>query len=176
MTQFAIRTATTNDLEALVTLYGEARSWLAKNGTNQWATNTPEKVQARLRRSIERRECWIAEVDGSPVGMMTVDEFADPEFWTADDNPSSALYVHRMVVARSAAGNNVGGKLLDQAEKLAAARGKKWLRLDAWRTNEPLHAYYERQGFDAVRIVNLSHRGSGALFQRLVGGEKARRH
>lgn len=74
-----------------------------------------------------------------------------------------------MVVDRSAAGRDVGGKLLDWAESLAAARGRKWLRLDAWRTNEQLHAYYRRQGFTRFKVVDLSHRGSGALFQRRVG-------
>jgi GNAT superfamily N-acetyltransferase len=73
-----------------------------------------------------------------------------------------------MVVDRLAAGQGVGGQLLDWAERLAASRGCTWLRLDAWRTNAPLHAYYQRQGFDPVRVVDLSHRGSGALFQRRV--------
>ncbi|MFC3384713.1 GNAT family N-acetyltransferase [Couchioplanes azureus] len=164
----------TSDLEALVALYEEARSWLAKKGSNQWAANTPDRIRTKLLPSIERGECYVAEIEGRQVGMMTVDEFADPEFWAADDDPSDALYVHRMVVARSASGNNVGGKLLDEADKLAATRGKRLLRLDAWRTNEPLHAYYARQGFDAVRVVNLRHRGSGALFQRPVGKRAAR--
>ncbi|MEU7909175.1 GNAT family N-acetyltransferase [Actinoplanes sp. NPDC049118] len=100
--------------------------------------------------------------------MITVDDYADPEFWTAQDDPDSALYVHRMVVDRVAGGNGVGGRLLDWAERLASSLGRTWLRLDAWRTNAPLHAYYQRQGFVPVRTVNLSHRGSGALFQRRV--------
>jgi hypothetical protein len=40
------------------------------------------------------------------------------------------------------------------------------LRLDAWRTNEALHAYYRKAGFQHVRTVEYPHRGSGALFQR----------
>jgi hypothetical protein len=30
--------------------------------------------------------------------MITVDDFADAEFWGSGDRPSDALYVHRMVV------------------------------------------------------------------------------
>jgi ribosomal protein S18 acetylase RimI-like enzyme len=104
--------------------------------------------------------------------MITVDDYADPEFWTAEDWPDSALYLHRMVVDRSAAGQNVGERLLDLAQDLAEASGKQWLRLDAWRTNTPLHSYYQQQGFNIVRIVSLSHRGSGALFQRPVGPDR----
>jgi GNAT superfamily N-acetyltransferase len=99
---------------------------------------------------------------------MTVDEYADPEFWHPEDDPGSALYVHRMVVRRSEAGRDLGAVLLDCAEQLAADRRKKWVRLDARRTNTDLHAYYVAHGFTHVRTVCLDHRPSGALFQRPV--------
>jgi hypothetical protein len=44
------------------------------------------------------------------VGTITVDEFADPEFWRPDDNPASALNLHRMM----------SEELLRFAEDLAA--------------------------------------------------------
>lgn len=104
--------------------------------------------------------------------MVTVDGFADPEFWSADDSPDDALYVHRMVVDRNYAGKHIGKALLDWATNLAIAQGKAWLRLDAWATNTALHNYYERQGFSLVRIVSYEHRGSGALFQRAVARDE----
>jgi hypothetical protein len=63
------------------------------------------------------------------------------------------------------------GKQLDQAflafvDRLATAAGARWIRLDAWKDNRALHDYYLRSGFQHVRTVNFSHRGSGALFQR----------
>lgn len=102
------------------------------------------------------------------IGTITVDDFADPEFWSATDSPESALYVHRMVVDRGVKGRNIGGALLDAAADIAKAGNRRWLRLDAWRTNSALHKYYERQGFVRVRTVNLAHPGSGALFQKEV--------
>ena len=155
-------------MDCLVRMYQAARQWLAEMGSDQWAGNTEEKARRNITCSVKRGECYLAEIDGRPVGMITVDDYADPEFWRPDDQPETALYVHRMVVDRSASGANVGGKLLDWANGIAAARGRRWLRLDAWRTNLQLHAYYERQGFNVVRMVDLNHRGSGALFQRSV--------
>jgi GNAT superfamily N-acetyltransferase len=168
MSEVNIRRAAADDTDALVGLYQAAQRWLAEIGSDQWAKNTEEKARNYITRSIERGECWLAEMQGLVVGMITVDDHADPEFWTPQDEPEDALYVHRMVVDRLAAGKGVGGQLLDWSESLAASRGCTWLRLDAWRTNAPLHAYYQRQGFTPVRVVNLSHRGSGALFQRRV--------
>jgi GNAT superfamily N-acetyltransferase len=169
MSDVKIRRAIAGDTDALVCLYQAAQRWLAEIGSDQWAKNTEQKIRTNIACSIDRGECWLAETgDGIVVGMITVDDYADPDFWTPQDDPHDALYVHRMVVDRGVSGKGVGAQLLDWAESLAASRGRKWLRLDAWRTNVPLHAYYERQGFAPVRIVELSYRGSGALFQRRV--------
>ncbi|MEV6811820.1 GNAT family N-acetyltransferase [Micromonospora sp. NPDC051296] len=168
MSELRIRAATAGDVQQLLDLYEDAQQWLIGQGTDQWANNTREKMHPRFMRSIEQGECYIAENDAGLVGMVTVDEYADPEFWRPEDQPGAALYVHRMVVDRASAGRGIGGALLNWAAKVAASKGRRWLRLDAWRTNPALHGYYERQGFTPVRVAELAHRGSGALFQRSV--------
>jgi hypothetical protein len=60
--------------------------------------------------------------------------------------------------------------LLDWASRRAASLGKRWVRLDAWRSNAELQDYYSRRGFKRVRVVELPHRQSGALFERAAGG------
>lgn len=169
MNDLLIRRATVKDLHGLLDLYEAAQRWLKEQGSDQWSNNSRDKMRPRFMRSIHQGECYVAEDDGTLVGMVTVDDFADPEFWRPEDRPAAALYVHRMVVDRNRSGQNIGGALLDWAAKVAASKGRRWLRLDAWRTNDALHRYYERQGFIPVRVVELAHRGSGALFQRPVG-------
>lgn len=161
-----------DDVDTVRGLQREAVAWLAVIGSDQWqpdamARLAPDRDEGRsLEAGIERREVVLALDDGVVVGTLTVDDYADPDFWTPDDHPETALYLHRMVVTRSAAGRDIGGAMLEWAADLATARGLTWLRLDAWRTNERLHAYYLRHGFTLVRTVDLPHRGSGALFQR----------
>ncbi len=109
------------------------------------------------------------------MGTVTVQRQADLEWW-ADDDPESALYVHDLAVSRAAAGQSVGAQLLNWAGRLAARSEKPWLRLEAWKTNSVLHRYYLNQGFELLRIVDLPHRNSGALFQRPTGTAVTRRH
>jgi GNAT superfamily N-acetyltransferase len=52
--------------------------------------------------------------------MITLDDRADPEFWTPAEQAEPALYLHRMVVARSASGHRTGRLLLDWAVNRAA--------------------------------------------------------
>lgn len=157
-----------DDAPAIHALRAEAREWLSARGSDQWdrvRDSDPESPRS-LEGSIRRGDVYVVRDGSAIVATITVDTYADPEFWTPEDEPDSALYVHRMIVARSAAGANLGGRLIDWAAQLATERGKRWLRLDAWRSNLDLHAYYARHGFEHVRTVHLPHRGSGALFQR----------
>ncbi|MEW2315210.1 GNAT family N-acetyltransferase [Streptomyces bauhiniae] len=164
MTNLSIRPARPDELGTVETLLRGASSWLASRGIDQWQY-PPHRD--RIMAALEQGVCFLAFEDEEPIATIQVDEFADPEFWTPDDDPNDALYVHRMAISREAAGGGIGGRLLDWAADRAAWQGKGWLRLDAWKDNEGLHRYYKGAGFTLLRIVNLPHRRSGALFQRV---------
>ncbi|MFF1546009.1 GNAT family N-acetyltransferase [Streptomyces sp. NPDC058291] len=165
----AIRPAREDDLETVIELWDHAASWLRDRGSDQW--QYPPRAE-RIKENIAAGECWIIEDDGVPVATITVDDHADPDFWTPEEAAETALYVHRMAVRRDVSGLELGSSMLDWASQLAADQGKQWLRLDAWRDNERLHDYYGSRGFTHIRTVEASGRRSGALFQRPAGHER----
>ncbi|MEU7377187.1 GNAT family N-acetyltransferase [Streptomyces albidoflavus] len=166
-----IRPAMQDDLETVVRLWEHAAAWLREEGVDQW--QYPPRVE-RIEANIAAGECWIIDVDNAPVATITVDQHADPDFWTEQEAQEAALYVHRMVVRRDVAGLDLGSAMLDWASRIAADQGKQWLRLDAWRDNEGLQSYYRTRGFDHVRTVEAEGRRSGALFQRPAGQVRGR--
>ncbi|QPP07030.1 GNAT family N-acetyltransferase [Streptomyces bathyalis] len=163
MNHVRIRAAQPDERAVVEALLTEASQWLASRGIDQWQF-PPHRD--RIEKALEHGECFLVICNGEPVGTITVDDYADPEFWTDADDPDDALYVHRMAVSRAASGMDLGAIMLDWATKRASQQGKAWLRLDAWKTNPGLHSYYANHGFTLVRIVDLGHRRSGALFQR----------
>ncbi len=161
--ELTVRTANTADLPAVLALLKEASAWLRSKGVDQW--QRPPRVD-RLRADIERGEVFLAEDGtGEPIATLTLTPDADPDFWTSADEPHAALYVHRLVTARRVAGHGLGAALLDWAAQRAHRQGHRWLRLDAWRTNQGLLDYYRRLGWTHLRTVNKPGRFSGALFQ-----------
>jgi GNAT superfamily N-acetyltransferase len=158
---YRLRRATPADQSAVEQMWRDASAWLAWVGSDQW--QYPPRL-GRIELAVLAGTCWLVEHDGTAVATITLDHYADPEFWAADDDPASALYVHRMIVAER--GTGLGASLLDWAGEQAEAAGRVWVRLDAWKSNAALHAYYRSQRFAHVRTVDLPHRGSGALFQR----------
>jgi len=155
--------ATRADLPEVLQVLNEAAAWLHSRGLDQWPDGFgPERIGPM----VDRREVWIARDGGRAVGTMTISGEADPDFWTAAESSQSAVYVSKLAITRDEAGSGLGSLLLRWAVDYAARIGCEWVRLDAWRTNEGLHAYYQRQGWDHLRIVSLPHRRSGGLFQR----------
>jgi hypothetical protein len=51
------------------------------------------------------------------------------------------------------------------ARQLAWDNGAQWVRLDAWRSNDKLHAYYRDRGWQEIRSVEQPWRSSGMLYQ-----------
>ncbi|MGH3811609.1 MAG: GNAT family N-acetyltransferase [Pseudonocardiaceae bacterium] len=156
-----IRRALLDDLPAVQRLLAEASRWLRSRGIDQWPTPFPID---RLQPSVERGETYLLWDDLTPVGTLTLDEVGDPEFWEPHP-PDDALYIHKMAVARSRAGQGIGALLLAWSADEALNRDRRWLRWDAWKSNQDLQAYYRRLGGKHLRTVDLAHRSSGALFQ-----------
>ncbi|MGP3753798.1 GNAT family N-acetyltransferase [Streptomyces sp. IBSNAI001] len=147
----------------------EAEAWLGTKGTDQWSDpETGGKAISKWRASIDEGRAWVVVTDGGNILATVSRGPVDRDFWTDDDRPESALYLYKLIVARQAAGRQLGARLVDWTSRLAALEGRDWVRIDTWRTNGGLHAYYERLGFEHVRTESPQHRRSGWLAQRAV--------
>jgi ribosomal protein S18 acetylase RimI-like enzyme len=164
--QLIIRAARTDDLPAIAELLDEAGDWMRSHGiTDQWPIRFP---LTDLAARIDRSELHIAYDHATPVGTFALDNHADPEFWHDDPDGTAAGYLHRLAVARAHAGHGIGAQLVDHAADLVADSRRRWLRLDCAKNNTRLHHYYRHLGFTHVGSIDLAHRKSGALFQRLT--------
>jgi ribosomal protein S18 acetylase RimI-like enzyme len=173
-----LRRAEPADLRGVLALLADTAGWLHRRGLRQWPREGfgPDRIMPL----IEERVLYLLDdelraldPDGRemPVATIALDRHADPEFWTEDDDPDAALYVHKLAVARPWSGSGLGDALLDWAGATAYGAGLPWLRLDCAKHNEGLQRYYRRRGFRHVRTVDLPHRASGALFERPAADE-----
>jgi GNAT superfamily N-acetyltransferase len=164
-----VRLADRRDLETILGFIEEAAAWLPMKDTDQWAVPWPTRARrnGRVKRGLKAQRTWIVEDDGVPVATITCRPDANPGLWTEPEQRDLALYVSRLIVSRSHAGQSVGSELVDWAG-LAAARqyGAQWIRIDVWTTNLLLHDYYQKRGFQFLRLCEDSAYPSAALFQK----------
>ncbi|MDA0637626.1 GNAT family N-acetyltransferase [Nonomuraea sp. MCN248] len=168
-----LRRAELDDLRGVLDLLADTAGWLHSRGVRQWPREGfgPDRIIPLIEQRVlfllqDELRALDPDGQGALVATIALDRHADPEFWTAADDPGAALYVHKLAVARSWSGSGLGDALLDWAGATAYGSGLPWLRLDCAKRNEVLQRYYRRRGFRHVRTVDLPHRASGALFQR----------
>jgi GNAT superfamily N-acetyltransferase len=161
-----IRRATPDDLPVILEFRNERAAWLGQLGSDQWQVGiTNDEFERRVHQSIEDGHTWMAvDTAGKAVGTIAIDQWSNPGLWS-DEELADAMIIHRMITPTSVAGQGIGRALLRQAVRIALQNGKRWLRLDAWTTNEGLHQYYEQAGFRHVRTADYPTT-STALFER----------
>lgn len=163
LTTLTIRQAMPEEFEVVFELLAETIQWLRSKGLDQWSTW--ETWRTKMQPSLARGDVWLLCDGESLIGTITVEMSGDPDFWTPAELAESSGYVSKLAVRRNRSGEELGRLLLDWASDHAYRHGCKWLRLDAWKTNERLHAYYNERGWKYVRTVEKEHRRSGTLFQ-----------
>lgn len=164
---YRIRPASPEDIPALMGLRTEAENWLQAIGSDQWSDREMgQRAIVKWRQTITEGRSWVI-IHPSDIVVGTVSRGpADSDFWQEDDQLHTALYLYKLIISRSVAGAGIGGLILDWACRVAALEGRRWVRLDCWRTATGLQQYYESAGFEHVRTEAPEHRRSGWLAQR----------
>jgi GNAT superfamily N-acetyltransferase len=164
---YRIRPATTGDIPDLMALRTEAEAWLQELGSDQWSDRElGERAIAKWHATINDGRAWtLLGQDGAVVGTVSRGP-ADADFWRESDELPSALYLYKLITSRAVAGAGLGSLVLDWACRIAALEGRRWVRIDCWRTATGLQRYYEQLGFRHVRTEAPAHRKSGWLGER----------
>lgn len=146
-------------------LRDESEQWLAARGIDQYRVG-PRAAAAHdaIDAAFDRGEFYGWQVEGHRIVAVAALTEPDRDFWTAEEVAQPAVYLGRFMTA--AHGQGYGAALLEALAEHARRTGHDRMRLDCWRTNTPLHAYYQRHGFFHVRTCRVPERRSGALFER----------
>lgn len=159
-----VRTATPDDLDALIKMRVAIEDRLHAAGIDQW--HNRDRGIRNLREGVQAGTTHVVvDPAGTVVATLTLSG-PDSDWWRKSDNPDSALYLYKFMITDPWRGSGLGEEMLDWACQQAQKQGKEVVRLDCWRTNTKLHEYYKQRGFYHVRTDIKAGRGSGALFER----------
>jgi ribosomal protein S18 acetylase RimI-like enzyme len=134
--------ATADDVDEGLDVLAEAAAWLRERGIEQWPRRFP---RGQIQESVARGETYVARYGDVTAGTLAL-QWDDAFFW--GERPPDAGYVHRVAVRRAFAGAGLGARLIEWADREAAACGRRYLRLDCMAENQRLRKYYERLGFE----------------------------
>ncbi|MGD8858308.1 MAG: GNAT family N-acetyltransferase [Chloroflexota bacterium] len=91
----------------------------------------------------------LALVDGAVVGLVLLIDSV-----SLDDviyRPRRYLEVDELAILPEYRSRGIGRRLMEEAERFAAARGIPTVELHVWEVNEQARAFYDRLGYRTIR-------------------------
>ncbi|WP_154794167.1 GNAT family N-acetyltransferase [Occultella kanbiaonis] len=157
------------DARDIVALRDGLAAWQESIGVTQWRVG--EVSQFVVERQVAAGEWYVLRRGGSLVAtarLLTRDEHTwGPEL----GGEGSAGYLHGLMVARTAAGEGLGGQILAWFCRVSASHGLPAARLDCVATNARLRRYYRDHGFTERGITDFGPTSGWApvrRFERLL--------
>jgi protein-tyrosine phosphatase len=166
-----VERATIADAPVVGALRDELASWMLQHGIRQWSPG--EMPLDWIEVCIAFGEVYLVSHDQQLVGSVTV-VWHDPLIW--GERPEPAGYIHMLMVDRAFAGHGIGRSILEWAEGVIDASGRRCARLDCVEGNQPLRAYYEAAGYAFVgnkTFPDLDWAGETALYEKQLQSETA---
>jgi GNAT superfamily N-acetyltransferase len=137
-----VRRAALAEVHDAVAIVREAATWAAARGIEVWG---PREIREEaFEASARKAELLIGFADQTPAATMLL-QTEDPIYWP-NETPASALYLHKVAIRRSFAGQGWLARLIDFAVVEANSAGIPRLRLDTI-LRPKLRSMYEQHGF-----------------------------
>ena len=163
--QLNIRPARPAELEDVARLYDELNDHLDA-GTNfpGWQKGVYPTLDT-ARAGLAEGALYLAfcgdELAGAAVLNQTQPSAYRTACWHIPASRREVLAVHTLAVHPRWMGRGVARELLEYAERLAARKGAKAIRLDTFQNNLPAIALYRSCGFALAGKVDLGYADSG---------------
>ena len=123
------------------------------SGIDQWdQTFPPEEI---VRKDIAGKTAYVYFKDGQICGMFVMDENQSPEYgsvkWQLPAEPVAVI--HRLAVKPACHRQGIASVLMDFAEREAAAKGYRVIRLDTYSHNSRATSLYLKRGYNQAGEV-----------------------
>ena len=145
--ELEFRRAGTDDLDALVALYGAAAQDMREKGIDQWDEYYPDREI--LAEDVESGDMTLGLLDGQLACAYVVNREYDPEYelgaWEHTEGDFCVL--HRLCVNPQLQGRGLARQAMARMEKNARDQGFDSVRLDVFSQNLHAQRLYERLGY-----------------------------
>lgn len=153
--EMEFRTATPDDLDALVSLYGAATQDMLRQGIDQWDEYYPDREI--LTEDVESGDMTLGLLDGEPACAWVVNREYEPEYVSGawEHTRGDFCVLHRLCVNPELQGRGLARQAMARMEKNAFDKGFDSVRLDVFSQNLHAQRLYERLGYKRTGEVRF---------------------
>ena len=153
--EMEFRTATIDDLDVLVALYGAATQDMLRQGIDQWDEYYPDREI--LTEDVESGDMTLGLLDGEPACAWVVNREYEPEYVSGawEHTGGDFCVLHRLCVNPELQGRGLARQAMARMEKNALDKGFDSVRLDVFSQNLHAQRLYERLGYKRTGEVRF---------------------
>ena len=153
--EMEFRTATPDDLDALVSLYGAATQDMLRQVIDQWDEYYPDREI--LSEDVESGDMTLGLLDGEPACAWVVNREYEPEYVSGawEHTGGDFCVLHRLCVNPELQGRGLARQAMARMEKNAFDKGFDSVRLDVFSQNLHAQRLYERLGYKRTGEVRF---------------------
>jgi ribosomal protein S18 acetylase RimI-like enzyme len=142
-----IRSATLEDIEALLNITKACAKHMIHNNIFQWNENYPNRNAFIT--DVHRNELYVLLDASQVVGCVVISTLMDEEYktvqWLSPDTTN--IYIHRLAIHPEAQGKGYAQQLMQFAENYAIENNYRSIRLDTFSKNHRNQKFYELRGY-----------------------------
>jgi ribosomal protein S18 acetylase RimI-like enzyme len=154
-----IRYATLNDLDTIMHLVNQAKSYFKSHDIDQWQDGYPNEES--FKDDIKKNHSYVLVDQDHVIGTMYFALEQEPTYdvikngkWLTD---TTYGVVHRVIVDESYKGHGLAKLLLEYAEDQAKAQQVKSIRMDTHQDNKSMQRFMKKNGFIYCGEISVSN-------------------
>ena len=168
-----IRQASSNDIDALVSLFEEARATIATLGIDQWQNGYPSR--SVIQEDIAKERSFVVEIEGTIIGTFVIITDGEPTYdrifdgaWLTGES-RAYFAIHRVAIALSCRGQGIAPAIMAVAAEQASAAGCASLRIDTHRGNVVMRRMLEKNGYRYCGVIHLADGAERVAYEKIIG-------
>lgn len=149
-----IKSANSNEKKLYIQKMVEKCRLLNDNGLMTW--NIDSLTEEKLNKQYINPQYFVCYLNDQFIGgfiLLTSDNF----FWP-ENKEDDSFYIHKLLVCNGFNGNGYGNLIMNWIKDYGKKNGKKFLRLDYFKSKHKLTRFYEENGFYKVDEIKYQDR------------------
>lgn len=144
------------ELEQVMKIIEDGRTFLKEQGINQWQHGEPSRET--IINAINEGISYVLEKSGEIVATAMLSSFDEdyeryPTLWTAN---SSYLAIHRISTASDSRNQGIAREMMEDIYLLAKTQNVQYLRIDTHLNNKIMRKFLSNFGFIEKEIIKLT--------------------
>lgn len=162
-----LRLTTINDIEDVMAIINEAKSYFKEQGIDQWQDGYPNTDT--IINDINNHEAYVLEDNGEVIATAMISKNIEPTYnyiegkWL-QNNPY--LVVHRIAIKNNQKGKGLAKVILDEALKIHPNFPS--IRMDTHDDNLSMQRFLIKYGFTYCGTIYLESKDTRRAYEKLL--------